>query len=272
MFASAGANSIFTFDQSASISSARSSGSEVMEPWPISAPVERMVTVPSGAMLTQALIFCVVAAFAAEISCRPSPATAMAKERMPDDFRNVLRSMSRLLRRALDGGDDAVVRAAAADVAVHVADDVRARGLRIGGEELRGFHDLSRLAVAALRHLLGDPRFLQRMRGIGRQAFDRRHLRAFDGADGGDARAHRLAVDVHGARATLRDAAAVFRPGELQLISDHPEKWSAVLGLGGYRFAVESESNHRASSLGAEIMRRALLQDRENRRRRRRSR
>src|SRR3954469_2368846 len=85
----------------------------------------------------------------------------------------------RLLRRALDGGDDAVVCPAAADVAVHVADDVRARRLRIGGEEFGRLHDLARLAVAALPALLDGPRLLQRMRRIGRETFDRRYLRAF---------------------------------------------------------------------------------------------
>ena len=49
---SEGAQASFTFDQSASISSAIISGIEVPDPWPISVTV-RMVMVPSGAMLTQ---------------------------------------------------------------------------------------------------------------------------------------------------------------------------------------------------------------------------
>src|SRR4051812_45548353 len=203
-----------------------------------------MVTVPSGAMLTQALICCAVAACASAMIWSRSPAIAMAKERAPADWRNCLRSMSRLLRRALDGGDDAVVGAAAADVAVHVADDLVARGLRVGGEELGRFHDLSRLAVAALRHLLRDPGLLQRMRRVGREALDRRHLRAARRAERRHAGAHRLAVEMHRARAALRDAAAVLRAGKLELVADYPEKRGAVLRLCGDRFAIESESDH----------------------------
>src|SRR3954465_3686095 len=74
-----------------------------------------MVTVPSGAMRTQALISRAVAALASGMSRRPSAPSAMAKPSAPVLFRNWRRSMSRLLGRALDGGDDAVVGAAAAD-------------------------------------------------------------------------------------------------------------------------------------------------------------
>src|SRR5512145_307938 len=134
-------------------------GSEVIEPWPISAPVLRIVTVPSGTMRTQA--FSGFAAFASEI-----PGNVNAKARPPLTLKKSLRSMSGLLRRALDRGDDAVVGAAAADVAVHMTDDLGACGFGLRLEELGGLHDLPRLAVAALRHFLGDPRFLQGMRGI----------------------------------------------------------------------------------------------------------
>src|SRR5205807_9593391 len=194
----------FTFDQSASISSATTSGSEVIEPWPISAPAVRIVTVPSGAMRTQAFTRCAVAACASFINPRPSAPSAMAKLSVPEALKNSRRSISGLLRRALDGRDDAVVGAAAADVAVHVLDDLLARGLRIRGEELGGFHDLSRLAVAALRHLLRDPRLLQRMRRIGREALDGGDLGALDAAERRAARAHRFAVDMHGARPAQR--------------------------------------------------------------------
>jgi hypothetical protein len=44
-----------------------------------------------------------------------------------------------------------------------VLDDVVARRIPVAGEQRRRLHDLSRLAVAALRYLLGDPGFLQRM-------------------------------------------------------------------------------------------------------------
>ena len=41
-------------------------------------------------------------------------------------------------------------------------------------------------------------------------------------ADADDAGALHFVVDVHGAGAALRDAAAVFRAGEADLLADHP--------------------------------------------------
>src|SRR5438034_2415666 len=196
-------------------------------------------------MRTQALIGCAVLACASGMSRRPSPPTAMTKLNAPLVFRNSRRSMSGLLRRALNRGDDAVIRAAAADVAVHVRDDLLARGLGIRREQLRRLHDLARLAVTALRHLLGDPGLLQRMRGVGREALDRRHLRAFHGSELRGAGAHRLAVDMHRARAAECRAAAELGTGELELIADHPQQRRAVLRLRGDRLAVEIECDHR---------------------------
>src|SRR5215210_711658 len=154
-----------------------------------------MVTVPSGAIRTQALISFALCAFASEISCRPSTPTAMANATPPLDLRNVLREIfiSGLLRRALDGGSDALVRPAAADVAVHVLDDVFARGLRVGGKQFSRLHDLAGLAVAALRNFLGDPCLLKRMRRVGREPFDRRDARILYRSERGCARAHGLA-------------------------------------------------------------------------------
>src|SRR5437016_7657739 len=81
--------------------------------------------------------------------------------------------MSRLPRRALDRAHDALIGPAAADVRAHVLDDLRARRLRILLEQIGRAHDLSGLAVAALRHLLGEPRLLHRMAGVWRQSLDR---------------------------------------------------------------------------------------------------
>ena len=73
---------------------------------------------------------------------------------------------------------DAVVGAAAANVACQRRIDVRVRGIFVFGEQRRRRHDLPRLAVAALRHFFGDPRFLQRMAAVGRQSFDGDHFLA----------------------------------------------------------------------------------------------
>ena len=44
---------------------------------------------------------------------------------------------SALPRRALDGADDLQIGAAAADIAVHVLDDLVARRIFVGGEQRR---------------------------------------------------------------------------------------------------------------------------------------
>src|SRR5262249_16768037 len=74
---------------------------------------------------------------------------------------------SALLRDALDGADDARIGAAATDIGRHVLDDLRARRFRIVRQQVGGAHDLARLAVAALRHLLGEPGLLYRVRRVG---------------------------------------------------------------------------------------------------------
>ena len=56
-----------------------------------------------------------------------------------------------------------VIGAAAADVAVHVLDDLGAVRLLVGRQQLGRLHDLAGLAVAALRHLQRDPGLLQRV-------------------------------------------------------------------------------------------------------------
>src|SRR5207245_10280031 len=63
--------------------------------------------------------------------------------------------ISRLLRRAMDGGADPLVGAAAADVR-HGGVDVGVAGAPVLGEQRRGGHDLTRLAVAALGHVLRE--------------------------------------------------------------------------------------------------------------------
>src|SRR5206468_12689148 len=80
------------------------------------------------------------------------------------------------LRRALDGFADPDIGAAATDVAGHLRVDIRIAGMRILGEKRRCRHDLSRLAVAALRHLAGEPGLLHRGSGA-------RLAHALDGGD-----------------------------------------------------------------------------------------
>src|SRR5438093_6573876 len=165
---SAGADSIRTFDQSASSSSASSMGNDVVTPWPISERSTTTRTLSSAPMRSQAL-GANAAAAAPRITCRPAagrwkPMTRPATPAVSRNSRRVICAalMSRSLRGAMDGGADALVRAAAADVG-HRRVDVAVGGMRSFREQRRGGHDLPRLAVAALRHVFLEPRA---MRGV----------------------------------------------------------------------------------------------------------
>src|SRR5206468_4504246 len=67
--------------------------------------------------------------------------------------------------RAMNGAADALICSAPADIPRHRSIDVRVGGLRLFCEQGGGRHQLSRLAIAALRPLLGNPGNLQRMAG-----------------------------------------------------------------------------------------------------------
>src|SRR4249919_362381 len=109
------------------------SGSEVIDPCPISVAADMMVMVPSVAMLTHGFI--AVPARSADRTAAPArPVAAMAnvspaapiitwrRDSLVSTFLMCL-FMSRLPRRALNRAHDPLVGAAAADVGAHVFDD-----------------------------------------------------------------------------------------------------------------------------------------------------
>src|SRR2546421_1901333 len=160
--------------------------------------------------------------------------------------------MSRSLGGAMDGGADPLIGAAAADVG-HRRIDVGVRGMRLLGEQRRGRHDLARLAVAALRHVFRDPRPLHRVRAVLGQAFDGGDALVGDGGDGQHASAGGRAVQVHRARAALRDAAAELGAREAECVAQHPEERRVGRDVDRLTLAVEGEGNRwhdeRSSSL-----------------------
>src|SRR2546426_4622847 len=133
-----------------------------------------MVTTPSVPTRTQPFgWYCAPCATARRIPLTPPNATTTAA--VPLETRNARREMfvnampsnpgfmvgsSGFFRGTLDRRDDTVIGAATADVALHVLDDLLARRIPVLRKQRRRGHDLARLAVAALRHLLGDPGLL----------------------------------------------------------------------------------------------------------------
>src|SRR5262249_32826668 len=105
-------------------------------------------------------------------------------------------------------------------------------------------HDPAVDAVAALRHLLLHVGLLDRMRLLGRAeagkgddlaAAHRRHRR--------HAGAHRLAVDVHGAGAALRQPAAEMRVVERELVAQRVEQRHVGIGVDRVDLAVHVEGH-----------------------------
>jgi hypothetical protein len=139
---------------------------------------------------------------------------------------------------------DLLVGAAAADIGDGRV-DVGIGGLRLGLEQGGDRHDHAALAVPALRYVALDPRLLHRVHlALPGQALDGHHLLAHRRDGGVQAGAHRLAVDVHGAGAALRHAAAVFGAGQADPFADRPEQRGIVGHVDVVRGAVNVESGH----------------------------
>src|SRR2546426_6164375 len=159
--------------------------------------------------------------------------------------------MSRLLRRAVDGGADPLVGAAAADVR-HRGIDIGVARAAVLGEQRCGGHDLAGLAVAALRHVLGDPGPLHPVAAAGRQPLDRGHALPGDRRDGHHAGSHGRAVEMHGAGAALGDAASELRAGETEVVAQHPQERRVWRDVHGLAFAVDGEDDRGHDALRAE--------------------
>jgi hypothetical protein len=146
----------------------------------------------------------------------------------------------------MNGATQALVSSAAAYVG-EVGVDFRVG--RIGEvlqERDRG-HALSRVAVTALRHVFRDPGALHRVAVVRREAFAGRDLGAVERADRHRARAHRSAVEMHGARAALGDAAAEFGAGQADDVAQHPQEWRIRLDVDLVRSSVDLDGDHRGS-------------------------
>src|SRR5215472_141693 len=187
-------NSVETFDQSQPSSSAVSWARPVSVPWPISDLAMRMTTLSSGLITAQALTSGVASAASAGSSekptVRPAPAAAvpMTKARRSSlgewNFGICVMTAPplRVLGRRMDGGADALVGSAAADIG-HRRVDIGIGRFRLLLEQRSRRHDHAALAIAALRHVEVEPGLLHRMQlAVLRQSLDRGDLLRADGA------------------------------------------------------------------------------------------
>src|SRR5262245_8487365 len=244
--------SVTTFFQSHSSSSATICARPVIVPCPISERAQRITTVSFGWITTQALISGEPSA--ARTTSGPPNGRRKPRARPPvaaaELTMNVRRFIfmaspsGRLLRNGMDRFAHLLEGAAAADVRDRGV-DIRVGRLRLLREQRRHRHDHSRLAVAALRHVVPDPGFLHlgQLAAL-REAFDGGDLLAHRRADRERARTHRRAVDVHGAGAALRDAAAVLGSGEADLLADRPQQGRVVVDVDVESLAVDGQPSH----------------------------
>src|SRR6516162_10839811 len=125
----------------------------------------------------------------------------------------------------LDCFANADIGTTATDVAGHRVVDIGIRRMRVAGKQRRGGHDLARLAVAALNNLAVEPGLLDLgARCCRADGLDRRDLGSADTVDGGDAGTGGGPVEMHGAGAAERHAAAELRAGHAEHVAQYPEK------------------------------------------------
>src|SRR3954451_22602359 len=263
-------NSVVTFDQSHSSSSATSCAKPVSEPWPISERAIRITTVSSGRITTQALISgvppdgAVSAATALPNGTRkpsdsppPIAATEARNERRSreaDFVAIILVVIGPPASRLCSGVNrlaHLLIGAAAADIGDRAVDVGVAR-IRIFLQQSGDRHDHAALAIAALRHVVVDPGLLHLVQfAIARQPLDRRDLLGPDRAYRHRAGAHRGAVDMHGAGAALRDAAPVFGAGQPDRVAQRPQERRARIDIDLINLAVDIQRNHSRHSRSA---------------------
>src|SRR5690348_9258659 len=166
--------SVVTFDQSHSSSSATSWARPVRVPWPISERAMRITVVSSGRITTQTLTSGEPSAARTTVGppvgrskpmARPVPAAAvpMTKER-----RLSLMCLFMASSSGVRGGVNRLAHllegAAAADIGDGVVDVLVGR-LRLLLQKRRHRHDHAGLAIAALRHIVGNPGLLHLVQG-----------------------------------------------------------------------------------------------------------
>ena len=119
---------------------------------------------------------------------------------------------------------DALVTAAAADVARHRLAYLVVAGFRVIHQKCGGLHDLAGLAEAALRDVHLTPGLLHRVVAGRMKSFDGSDVAADHVGNRCDAGANRLLVDDHRARAAQRLTAAILGAGQAGFVAQIPEQ------------------------------------------------
>ncbi|MEN9670188.1 MAG: hypothetical protein RL018_465, partial [Pseudomonadota bacterium] len=138
-----------------------------------------------------------------------------------------------------DGGADAGVGATTADVATHGSIDVGVRRVFIGLQQGRCAHELARLAVTTLRHVVLDPSDLQGVVVVFGQTFNRANFFARNSRQRRLTSANRCAVEVNRACPAQSRATTELGAGHAQFITYDPQQGCVWFGIGADGFAVD---------------------------------
>jgi hypothetical protein len=149
----------------------------------------------------------------------------------------------------MDGVFDALVGTAAADIARHRFTDLVARRFWILDQQRSCLHDLTGLAIAALRDVEAAPSLLNRMIARRMEPFDRRDLPADHVGNRGDTGAYGILVDKDGASAAESLAAAKLGARQSHLITQKPKQGKIGIAIPALFLAINLQLDHDRFSL-----------------------
>src|SRR5216683_3776187 len=144
---------------------------------------------------------------------------------------------------------DALVTAAAADVAGHRFNYLIVGRFWILCQQRGCLHDLAGLAIAALRDVELAPSLLNRMIARRMEAFDGRDLPAVHVGNRGDAGAYGLLADKDGASAAEGLAAAKLGARQSHLITEKPKQGKIRIAIPALFLAINLQLDHDRFSL-----------------------
>src|SRR3984885_14750520 len=165
-----------------------------------------------------------------------SASKASTASRLPGAISSCASALPRMSRlgcsrlQVLCGGredriEDALEPSAAAKISGKPLANFSHRGMRILRQQLSGCNQHSRRADAALRPSAMEKSLLQRVKlTLCSDAFDRLDASAPRLKHRHEATVHKLAIHAHRAGAALAFAAALFRPGQMQIFAQHIEQ------------------------------------------------
>src|SRR4030095_869218 len=146
--------------------------------------------------------------------------------------------------RGLDRGANALIGAAAADVALHRAVDVGIARIRRARQERSRLHDLTGLAVAALRDVVLCPGGLHWVRAVRAEPLDGHDLLVVERLQGRLAGADGRAIQVHSASTAQSGAATEPGPGEAQVVTEIPKQRHVLVAVEHAGSAIYSQIDH----------------------------